>query len=250
MTQATTTKRFRRKDLREPDEFISLSRRTLAWARGNVLLVEIGVGALLAVLLLVGGIRWYLESRAERAARAYYGASELFKREQWQPALESFGEVARDYGSTGYGTLAKLYAGRSALKAGKPADALPFLREFADAAPSPALEQLARVELAAALEATGDSAGAREQLTRATGLEGPAGPEARIALARLEEAAGARDKAVELYQKYLADSPDGAAADLARMRLTALGVTPPPSPAGSMPFPPGAGLGMPPIQLQ
>ncbi|MEW6268110.1 MAG: tetratricopeptide repeat protein [Thermodesulfobacteriota bacterium] len=250
MTQATSTtrrERFRRKDLREPDEFITLSRRAVEWGRQNLRLVQIGAGVLLAVLLLVGGIAWYLESRSERAARAYYGANELFKREQWQPALESFGQVASDYSSTSYGKLARLYAGRSAMKAGKPAEALPFLREFADAAPSPALEQLARVELAAALEATGDAAGAREQLARATGLEGPAGPQATVSLARLEEGAGQRDKAIELYRKYLEESPEGASADLARMRLTALGVTPPPAPP-SAGFP--GGLSMPQIQIQ
>ncbi|HEY8515636.1 MAG TPA: tetratricopeptide repeat protein [Candidatus Binatia bacterium] len=251
MTQAasTTTKRerFRRKDLRQPDEFISLSRRAIEWGQQNLRLVQIGAAGLLGVLLLVGAITWYVQARAERAARAYYGANELFKREQWGEAYESFRAVANDYGSTSYGRLAKLYAGRAAMKAGKPAEAVPMLREFANQAPDPALEQLALVELAAALEASGDASSARTELERAVAIDGPAKPEAQISLARLAEAAGEKDKAIELYQKYLEEDPDGASAELARMRLVGLGVTPPPAPP-SLGFP--GGMSMPQIQIQ
>lgn len=248
MTQAH--KRVRRKELRQPDEFVTLSRRVGDWARANQTAVQVGAAAFLALVLLVAGVRWYVESRDEAAADAFYGAMELFKREQWNEAQTSFTELADDYGSTSYGVLAQLYAGRAALNADKPADAIPLLRAYIGDAPDAALEQLARVSLARALEATGDGAAAREELERAIALQGPAGPEATILLARLEEANGAKDKAIELYQKYLADEPDGASADLARMRLTSLGVTPPPSPASPFSFSPGDGFAMPQLQVQ
>ncbi len=248
MTQAH--KRLRRKELREPDEFITLSTRVADWARANRTTVQVGIAAFVGFVLLVGGIRWYVQSRNAAATDAFYGAMELFKREQWDEALKGFSELADDYGSTSYGVLARLYAGRAALNADKPAEAIPFFRSYVDKAPDPALEQLARVSLARALEATGDTAAAREELARAIELEGPARPEATILLARLEEAVGAKDKAIELYQKYLADEPDGASADLARMRLASLGVTPPPSPASPFSFSPGDGFAMPPFQAQ
>jgi len=248
MTQAE--KRVRRKDLREPDEFITLSARVAAWARANQTAVVAGAAAFGVLVLLVAGIRWWVESRDAAATDAFYGATELFKREQWAEAQKSYADLAEKYGSTPYGKLARLYAGRSALLADKPGDAVPFLRAYVADAPDPALEQLARVSLARALEESGDPAGAREELSRATQLAGPAGPQATLGLARLEEAAGAKDKAIELYQKYLADDPQGASADLARMRLAALGVAPPPSPPSALSFPPGSGLAMPPIEVQ
>lgn len=248
MTQAThTTKKLRHKDLKQPDEFISLSGQVVAWARKNALAVQIGVAVAVLLVLTIAGVRWYTQSRDQAAARAFYGANELFKRDQWDAAQQDFAAVAKDYGSTPYGTLAKLYAGRAALNAQRPADAIPALNEFLSAPPSPALEQIGRVALARALEATGDAPGARTQLDKALTLAGPLGPEATMGLAQIEEAAGNKDKAVELYQKYLADEPDGAAASLARMRLVGLGVKPPPS-APAMSFP-GGGLGMPPIQI-
>ena len=250
MTQATThphAKKLQRKDLKQPDEFISASGRVVEWARANAVAVQIAVAALVVVLLLVAGIQWWIRSRAETAARQFYGASELFKRAQWDQAQKDFADIASGYGSTAYGSLAKLYAGRSALNANRPADAVPFLTEFVGDAPSPALEQLGRVGLAKALADTGDAKGAREQLERASTLDGPLVPEATIGLARIAETDGNTEKAIELYQKYLADAPNGAAASQARMRVVALGGTPPASPAGPT-FPMGA-PGMAPIQI-
>lgn len=238
MTQATHTKKLSRKELRQPDEFVSMSRSAIDWASNNVQTVVIGGAVVLALVLLVAGIRWYLQSRDAASARQFYGASELFKREQWDPAQESFAALAKSYGGTPYGKLARLYAGRAAVNANRPADAVPFLTEFVAAAPSPALEQIGRVTLAHALEATGDAAGAKEQLSRAVDLDGPLRPEATIGLARAEETAGNKDKAIELYQKYLTDDPSGVAAVLARMRLVALGATPPSTP-GAMSLPGG-----------
>ena len=252
MTQATTHpqphgKKLRHKDLKQPDEFISLSTRAITWAQQNQTTVLALVGAAVAVVLLAAGIRWYTQSRAEAAARAFYGASELFKREQWDQAQQDFAKLASSYASTPYGNLAKLYAGRAALNANKSADAVPFLTEFVAAAPTPAFEQIGRVALARALADTSNVNGAREQLDRAILLDGPLGPEARVRLARIEETDGSKEKAIELYKQYLTDEPDGAAAAQVRMRLTALGVTPPPSP-NTMTLPLG-GAGSP-IQIQ
>ena len=253
MTQATTHphpqgKKLRHKDIKQPDEFISFSARAIAWAQKNQTTVAAVVGAAVVVVLLVAGLRWYSQSRAHAAAREFYGASELFKREQWGEAQKDFADLASSYGSTPYGNLARLYAGRAALNASKPAEAVPFLTEFVGAAPSPALEQIGRVALAGALADTGNAGGAREQLERALQIDGPLAPEARIRLARIEESAGSKDKAIELYRKYLEDDPDGAAASLARTRLTALGVEPPAAPS-AMTLPIGGGAGSP-IKIQ
>jgi hypothetical protein len=246
MAQATHTKKLHRKELRQPDEFVSLSRAALDWAGKHTQAVQIGVAAVVVVLLAVVGVRWYFQSRDATASQKFYGASELFKRQQWDPAQQSFAALAASYGGTAYGTLAKLYAGRSALNANRPAEAVPFLTDFVAKPPSVALEQIGRVALAHALEATSNTGGAREQYELAIVLDGPLRPDATIALARIEEGDGHRDKAVELYQKYLADDPDGAAVGLARMRLAGLGVTPPPAAPG-MTIPTG---GMPPLDIE
>lgn len=234
MTQATTHpqgKKLRHKDLKQPDEFISLSNRAIAWAQKNQTTVLAAVGVAVAVVLVAAGVRWYAQSRAEASARQFYGANELFKREQWDQAQKDFASLASAYGGTPYGNLAKLYAGRAALNASKPGEALPFLTEFVASPPSPALEQIGRIALARALADTSNVTGAREQLDRAMLLDGPLKPEALIRLARIEESDGSKEKAIELYKQYLTDEPDGSAAPLARARLLALGVQPPAAPS-------------------
>ena len=155
--------------------------------------MQIGIAVTVGVLLVIGGVRWYYQSRDATASRQFYGADELFKRQQWEPAQQSFADLAKGYGSTPYGNLARLYAGRAALNANHPGDAVPFLTEFVAAPPSVALEQIGRIALARALEATSNTGGAREQLGRAIELDGPLRPEAMIGLARIEEADGSKD---------------------------------------------------------
>lgn len=228
------TKKIRRRDLhlRDPDEFITLTGRAVDWARANQRLVTAAGGAVLAVVLLAGAWSWIRQARQARAARQFYAASELFRREQWDAAEKDFAEIAGSLGRTPYGRLAGAYAGRAALRAGRSADAATYLEDYLrDPAPDVAVEQLARISLAAALEAQGNVEGARSSLERALALAGPARGEATLELARVEEAAGAKEKALELYQRYLSDQPDGVARDLARARLVALGGTPPAEPS-------------------
>lgn len=222
------TKRLRRKDLREPDEFFTVTGRVLDWSKKNTPIVA-GIGIAAAVVLLAIGIwTWVTQSRIARSSRDFYAANELFKRSQWDAAEKSFADLSNDLPSTPYGRLAKLYAGRAALRANKNAEAANYLTEFlANPPPDQALEQMARINLGAALAGQGQADGARDQLTRAVDINGPARGEAILALAHLEDEAGATQKAIDLYQRYLTDEPDGVAHDLARARILALGGTPP-----------------------
>lgn len=238
------TKRLRRKDLREPDEFFTLTGRALDWARKNRQLA-IGLSAGLALIVIaVGAVTWWRQWREERAAREFYGASELFRREQWDAAEKSFADLAASLGGTPYGRIACVYAGRAALRAGRNTDAAQYFEEYLRSpVPDAAVEQLAHLNLGIARAAAGDPEAARREVEAAMVISGPAKGEATLELARLEEAAGARDRALELYQRYLEDQPDGVARDLARARVVALGGTPPAAPAGF----PGS---IPPISLQ
>jgi hypothetical protein len=238
------TKRLRRKDLRAPDEFVTTTNQIVEWARQNTQIVAIAAGALLAAVLIVVGVRWFIHGREERATRDFYAADELFKRQQWDEAGKSFAELAENLGGTSYGKLARLYVGRSALRAGKNAEAVTAIQEFLqDPIGGPSIEQLARLNLGSALAGTGDAAAARDQWAKALELDGPAKGEALINLAQGEDKAGNKDKALELYQRYLQDEPEGTGRDLARTRIVALGGTPPAAPSGLPGLPPGINIG-------
>jgi hypothetical protein len=223
----TQTKRLTRKDLRGPDEFQTLTVRALDWAQENSRTVWIVAGIAVAVLIAIAVVLGVMQSREARAAREFYGASELFKREQWGEALASFTTIADDLGGTTYGRLAQLYAARSAARAGETARAVELYRAYLQETPqSAAVEQLARLDLGIALEKT-DPAGARAEIERALALEGPARPLAMIRLAALAESGGDKAKAIELYRRYLEDAPNGADTEVARAGLIRLGELPP-----------------------
>ncbi|HZR83234.1 MAG TPA: tetratricopeptide repeat protein [Candidatus Binatia bacterium] len=222
------TKRLRRKDLRQPDEFVTLTGQVAEWARENSRAVAIAASAVAVLLIAFGLWSWVAQSRAARAARDFYAADELFKRDQWDQAEKGFVELADALPSTPYGRLARLYAGRAALRGGRSAEAVGHLQAFlASPVSDPAIEQLARMNLGVALAAQGQLDTARQELSRAVEMDGPARGESILELARVEEAAGQNDKALEDYQRYLSDDPNAVARDLARTRILALGGTPP-----------------------
>ena len=233
-------KKIRRKDLRQPDEFFTVTGEALDWAERNRSAIVIGAVVVVALFLIGWGIRWYVDAREARAARDFYAASELFKREQWDAARDSFKAINENLPSTEYGRLAPLYAGYAALRGDHAEEAAGFFRAFLGSNPSTdALKQLAHLNLARALEASSDLEGARKELQAAVDIDGPARSDAAFELARAAEAGGDHDKALELYQKFLGDYPDSSERDLARSRVLALGGTPPAEPvpaAGASPL--------------
>jgi predicted negative regulator of RcsB-dependent stress response len=222
------TKRFRRKDLRSPDEFVTLTNRVVKWSRENTrLAVGAGIGLGLVVVVATAW-SWIATARAERAAREFYAADELFRRDQWDAAETAFDALAEDLPGTTYGRLGRLYAGRAAQRGGDPTEAERHFREFlARPVSDTALVQLAHMNLGAVLAAQNQLDAARDELNLALAMDGPARDEVTLELARVEEVAGRNDQALELYQRYLVDEPNGVARDLARARILALGGTPP-----------------------
>ncbi|MFM8413013.1 MAG: tetratricopeptide repeat protein, partial [Alphaproteobacteria bacterium] len=197
------TKKLSRKDLHlnQPDEFVTTTGRALEWAKHNQSTVTAAAAALTALLLGIAGWQWLQQSRITRSAQEFYAANELFRREQWDAAGKSFDDLAASLPGTPYGHAARLYAGRAALRAGKPAEAISKLQEFlANPLQDDAMEQLARVNLASALSAQGQNDQAVAEATKAVEMVGPAHGEALISLARVQEATGAKDKAIETYQ--------------------------------------------------
>lgn len=230
------TKRMTRKELRGPDEFQTMSVRALEWASENQRTVWIASGVVAAVLVLIAVVTGVVQSRANQAAQDFYGATELFKRQQWSEAMESFVAIADSSSSSTYGRLAQLYAARSALRAGDAARSVELYRTYlASPVNDVGVEQLARLDYATGLQKTGDAAAARAELEKALELPGPARSLALIRLAGVAAAAGEKPKAIELYKQYLADFATGADVEVARAGLTALGETPPAPPAPGLP---------------
>ncbi len=226
MPQHTKRIKFRRKDLKQPDEFETLTGKALAWAEENVRLLAGIAGAVAALLLLVVVVNRVSASRNDSAADGFRRAKVVFDAGKFPEAADAFASTARDYPRTPFGKLAALYHAHALARQGNAAEAATAYSEYLASASTPYLRQEALVGLARAKEATGDAPGAIASYTEAGSLEGAYRTDALLSAARLHEAAGHADQARELYSQLLKEAPD------AELRSFLLAKLPPGTDAG------------------
>src|SRR5581483_7024743 len=196
MPQHARRIKIRRKDLRKPDEFETLTGQVVDWATANRPLV-IGATAVVVVILLgMLAIGRWRASRDEAAGVAFRSAHELFDAGKFPEAANAFADVAQNYARAPFGRLAALYRGHALARQGDAAGAATAYGEYlAGSVASEYLRQEALTGLARAKESTGDAAGALEAYTQAGELAGPYRTDALLAAARLHDAAGPAEQA-------------------------------------------------------
>ena len=208
MPQHTKRSRFRRKDLRQPDEFETLTGRALAWARDRQQIVLGVLAAAAAVALVALVVSRVGASRAAAAGDAFRGAYATFQAGKFTEAADAFSTVAHDYPRTAFGRLAGLYRGHALARQAAAGDAATAYTEYLATSPEAYLRQEALAGLGRAREASGDAAGALEAYSEAGGLGGPFRSDALLSAARLHEAAGRPDQAREIYARLLKEAAD------------------------------------------
>ena len=164
--------KIRRKALRQPDEFHTLTSQAMAWLDAHR---EFAAGIALAALVAaaaVVAVSQYRASQVGRAAESFRAAQATFEARHFADAAAAFEVLGETYPRTPSGRLAGLYR-------------------------------------AHAREGSGDATGALEAYTQAAALEGPYRQDALLGEARLQEAAGNVDAARGLYARLLKESqPD------------------------------------------
>jgi tetratricopeptide (TPR) repeat protein len=209
MPQHAKRIKLRRKDLRGPDEFETLTGQAVAWAEDHgrlVAAVVAGAVGIAAVSLMVG---YWRADRDRAAATAFQAAHETFTAARYPEAIDEFARVASDYPRAPYGRLAGLYRAHALARQGDAAAAATAYGEYlASSPPTDYLRQEALAGLGRAKEAAGDSAGAIEAYGQAGALEGPFRTDALLGAARLHEAASQPDRAREIYAGLLKDASD------------------------------------------
>jgi tetratricopeptide (TPR) repeat protein len=223
MPQHAKRIKIRRKALRQPDEFKTLTGEAVNWASANrglvtAVVVVLAVAGLAAVAL--GRLR---AAERERASLAFRAAHTSFATgNKYAEAAEAFATLARDYPRTSYGRLATLYRGHALARQGDAAGAATAYTEYLATSPEPPyLRQEALVGLGHAKEATSDATGALEAYVQAGTLDGPYRSDALLSAARLHEAAGQGDLAREIYARLLNEAPEPDVKALVRSKLPA-----------------------------
>ncbi len=207
-------RRFRRKDLKRPDEFVSAGQQLLTWAQANVRLLS-RIGAVVAVVGVV--IAGFLSVRGARTRQANDELSRAlgdFRAGNYGTAATQLADVASRWQSTAPGRIAKLYAASADLKANNFESAALLLQDTLDARQWPTyLQQQALVSLAFALERKGDTATAASRYNEAAALQGPYTAVAILGEARCREVLGEGDAARHLYQRFVREFPQAADID-------------------------------------
>ncbi len=216
-------RRFRRKDLKRPDEFVSRGRQLLDWAGANArVLGWSGVGTAAVVLLILGFVS--LRSARQRQANEDLAhALAQFRDGRYSEAATQLSDVANRWQATAAGRIASLYAANANLRSDNFETAAVVLQDVLDKDNwPPYLRQQGLVSLGYALEHKGDMANAASRYAEASALDGPYTGTALLGEARCREQLGEKERARELYQRFTHDFPDAPEAELAKGKLELL----------------------------
>jgi predicted negative regulator of RcsB-dependent stress response len=210
MPETAKRVKIRRKDLRGPDEFETLTGETLAWAQRHQTPLIVGGVAILAIvvsLLLVGRARGI---RNREAAAQFQQAQMQLENGSAATAATQFAAIEQNASGTPFGHLAGLYRGHALLKQGDAAGAATAYTQYLSTASAPDyLRQQALIGLGHAKELAGDASGANDAYLEAEKIDGPAGAEASLGVARMLEAQGKSDDARAIYVRLAKESPQG-----------------------------------------
>jgi outer membrane protein assembly factor BamD (BamD/ComL family) len=216
-------RRFRRKDLKRPDEFVSRGRAYIEWAQANVRTLSWGVGGAALLALVAAGYFSLRSARVRQANDDLDRAIVEFHAGHYSQAAAQFADVASRWQLTPVGRVADLYAANAQLKAANFEGAATALQAaIGNRDWPPYLQQAALLDLAFALEQKGDAQTAAARYAEARAIEGPYTAMALLGEARCRAQAGEKDKARELYERFSREFPQAPEVDLVGAKIAQL----------------------------
>ena len=218
-------RRITKKQLREPDEFITVGAKAMQYATTH--LTYIGLGVLLLAAIIVALVLWRQHHAAsEDMAFTLLGRGiTLYQQEEKRKeALPVFTELINDYPRTTAGKVALLYRGRSSMLQGDYDQAIADFTLFLKRSSQPFLRVIALNALGNSYSATGEYQQAIDNFQKVidSGDEWLK-PYALLQMGMCWEKLGDKTKAAQAYQESLDLSPPPPWGTLASLRLKNLG---------------------------
>jgi predicted negative regulator of RcsB-dependent stress response len=215
-------KNISKKDLlKKPDEFITLSNRTLNWTKENYKTVIGGVSGIIIVLSAYFGYTVYRNNQENVAHEKYFSSQEQGDKAQKLKQLEG---VIKGYPGTQGASMAMVSAGNDFYQNKDYAKAIASYQMALDKGNFPQeIVTLIRENLAYAFEEKGDYPSAIKTYTEiAQGKGAFQKEEALISLARVYQKLGKKDEAKKAYQDFIKAYPNSAYANLVRDKISKL----------------------------
>ncbi len=203
--------RLSRKELRQPDQFVSLSVQIVAWIKAHTVLLLYGIGVVVVAATLVTGWWAWQKHREQQAGIALYEATKFMRTPaNRSKAVEQLQKLVSDYRGTAAAALAYWHLGHLYFEGENYPAALTAYKQAQQRlskAEQPLMVALVTLDVAYAQEASGvcdpDAITSFEAVLQlpAHWLRG----EAYLGVGRCHEKIGASRKAVAIYERALSD---------------------------------------------
>lgn len=204
--------RLSRKEIRQPDQFVSLSVQIARWIKAHISFLTYCGIALVVVVTLITGWRAWQRHREQQADTALYEATKLIhtRSANRAKALEQLQKLVNDYGSTDAAALAYWHLGHLYFAGEDYPAALQAYRQTQQRLSNtaqPLLVALVTLDIAYAQEASGvcdpDAIASFASVLQlpAHWLRG----EAYLGIGRCHEQTGASQKAMAIYERAVSD---------------------------------------------
>ncbi len=218
----TAARRISRKDIRQPDSFVLLSRRLLAFAKANRSAVVAAGAVVFVVIVALVGWQLYKSRQNRLAAEEYVRAVDFYHNGKYKEALDALGRL-EIYRSSYYSRLGLLYQANAQAALADTGRAAETLHRLLDQEKKdPLLRQSAYVALAYNQEQRSQWADAAQSFAEAEKLPGPLKSDATLGKGQSYEQTGNLKEAVAAYKKFLTDNPDSDRSSEITVRLQEL----------------------------
>jgi len=218
-----------RKELKEPDEFITLTHRILQWLYQQRVPLLLGVAALILVIVGVVGWNWYVHSAEMKASQSFIEAYEILdarvapgeegttsadgsyasEQDKYRAAIEALEQVRKNHASTSTADLATYFIGESHRRLGEHQKAIEHLEAYLkETGAGGELAVFALEGIGLSYEALGRSEEAVKRFRRLTEPPFDREPDRGLYhLARLEHKSGKAQEAARMFREIVEKYP-------------------------------------------
>jgi tetratricopeptide (TPR) repeat protein len=225
---ATTNRpKIRRKDLKQPDEFMTAAFTVEDFVEHHLNKVITGVIAVLVLAAALFVIYQHVSSIKKATAEQLYEAFSALNSKDYQGAEQKFNTLIAQHRSSDAARLARFYLGIAYFNSGDLAHARQALESYTASDGPESLHGLALMDLGVVYEQMGEYGKAAQTYGRVAALNGPESNNAHVAVARVLQLEGKRDAAISAYQDFLKANPYAPQRDTVVQALANLGVSTP-----------------------
>jgi tetratricopeptide (TPR) repeat protein len=218
----TASRRITRKDIRRPDQFVTLVRRFIAMSATHRPALTVSAAIVVVVFVLLLGWDFYRSRQNRLASEEYARAVDLYHGGKYKEALEALNRL-EIYRASFYSRLGLLYSANTQAALQDTTKAVDTLqRLLAKERKEPMVRQAAYMSLAYAQEQRGQFQEAAASFAEAEKIPGAQKSDATLGKARSSRLAGNWKEAAASYRKFLTDNPDSDRASEIAVRIQEL----------------------------